>query len=140
MCVLHLGSEGKSYISQTGRSLNVDVTCHTSYHTNILSRATSLGAPLYGGVRTWVEGQRGREETRQWLSLQPARCAPIIPVHSHRNLPNPALISPRGPHRRSRQYCKPIIHLLCELRGFSPTSAIFRFPNLSSPAMERKKS
>ncbi len=31
---------------------------------NILSRATSLGAPLYGGVRTCVEGQRGREETR----------------------------------------------------------------------------
>ena len=29
---------------------------------------------------------------------------PIIPVHSHRNLPLPVLISPRGPHRRSRQY------------------------------------
>ena len=61
---------------------------------NILSRATSLGAPLYGGVRTCVEGQRGRE------------------VHSHRNLPNPALISPRGPHRRSRQYISVLLRIL----------------------------
>ncbi len=53
-----------------------------AYMHNILSRATSLGAPLYGGVRTWVEGQKGREETRQ------------SSVHSHRNLPHPALISP----------------------------------------------
>ncbi len=57
-----------NYISQMGRSLNVDVTCHTSYYTNILSRATSHGAPWLRWrediqtegsviVVTWMTGQ-----------------------------------------------------------------------------------
>ena len=43
------------------RKAHFNNQCNQSLWT-LLSRATSLGAPSYGGVRTWVEGSQTRRD------------------------------------------------------------------------------